>query len=174
VFAVAFAVFVDTLPAGIISYRRLLLGLFTITLGMNFLMTINEGRVAPEDFQAMLDRSVWYRDAASLHLTVPVEYSNALEFVPSDAILGYNVTGNGFVYPLFRADFSQRLVYVPLTDDETCDDVARALGDRGTRYLFVAPEHTDDGLVALLGRCAGSGSVIRERARGLYVVKQTN
>jgi hypothetical protein len=171
-FAIAFAAYFDWMGEAPRGYFRILVALLTITLGMNFVMTINEGRVTPQDFATMLSRSTWDRDAAYLHLTVPIEYANALEFVPRDSILGYNVTSNGFVYPLFRSDFSQRIVYIPLKDNETCDQVAAAITDHGTRYLFVAPEQTDDQLMALLGRCAGSGSVIRERARGLYVVKE--
>jgi hypothetical protein len=172
VFAVAFAAFVDGLPESPTSYWRVLIGLMTVTLGFNFVMTINEGRVAPADFQEMLSRSVWDRQSAYLRLTVPEEYANALEFVPREAALGYNVTSNGFVYPLYRADFSQRLAYIPLSADESCEEIAQALGDHGTRYLFVAPEQTDDDLRAMLGHCARLGSVIRERARGLYVVKE--
>jgi len=172
VFALSFAAYLDWLPEFLDGYRRALIVLLTIAMGLNFVMTINEGRVGPEDFQAMLSRSIWEREAAYLRLTVPEEYAHALEFVPRDAILGYNVTGNGFIYPLYRADFSQRLAYIPLTGDETCDEVAHALEVHGTRYLFIAPEHTDDGVLGLLGRCASSQTVIRERARGLYVVKE--
>jgi hypothetical protein len=172
VLAIAFAAFVDGLPDVSAGYWKVLIGLSVITLGFNLVMTVNEGRVKPQDFQMMLSRPIWDRQAAYLRLTVPEEYANALEFVPRDAILGYNVTSNGFVYPLYRADFSQTLVYIPLSADESCDDVAQALDEHGTRYLFVAPEQTDDGIRAMLGRCAGSGSIIRERARGLYVVKE--
>jgi hypothetical protein len=171
-FAVAFGAFLDLLPGMRATYWRGLIGLIAMTLGLNFVMTINEGRVGPGDFQAMLSRSVWDRQAAYLRLTVPEEYANALEFVPGDAVLGYNVTSNGFVYPLYRADFSQRLVYIPLSAHESCDEVAQAVEGHGTRYLFVAPEQTEDAIRVLLARCAGSGSVIRERARGLYVVKE--
>lgn len=172
VFAMAFAAALDDLPALPTSYSRILISLTTITLGLNFVMTVNEGRVGPEDFLAMLSRPVWDRQAAYLRLTVPEEYAYALEFVPREAVLGYNVNSNGFAFPLYRADFSQRLVYIPLSPDESCDEVAQALQSQGTRYLFVAPEQTDDGIRAMLGRCAGSASVIRERARGLYVVKE--
>jgi hypothetical protein len=173
-FALAFAAYLDWLPAMRPGYSKMLIGLTVLSFGLNFVMTINEGRVGPEDFQAMLGRSIWDRQAAYLRLTVPEEYANALEFVPRDAVLGYNVTSNGFVYPLYRADFSQHLAYIPLSADESCDDVALALDSHGTRYLFVAPEQTDDKLRAMLAKCAGSGSVIRERARGLYVVKESN
>ncbi len=112
------------------------------------------------------------RQSAGLSLKVPDEYAQALEIVPRDALLGYNVHNNGFIYPLYRADYSQRLVYVPILEDSTCLSIAEAIEARGTRYLFVAPEHTEDWILSLLNQCATEKDVLRERVRGLYVVKR--
>jgi hypothetical protein len=77
------------------------------------------------------------------------------------------------VYPLYRADFSQALVYVPIEPEDSCEEIAVAMESRGTRYLFVAPEHTDDTLIRRLRVCAADdASPIRERAPGLYVVRR--
>ena len=86
--------------------------------------------------------------------------------------MGYNVHGNGFLYPLYRADYSQHLVYVPIPQGSTCAGIADAIEARGTRYLFVAPEHTEDWILSLLNQCATEKDVLRERVRGLYVVKR--
>jgi hypothetical protein len=119
----------------------------------------------------MLARSVWDRHAGLLHVRAPLEYESVYRYVPADAVLGYNLTANGFVYPLYRADFSQRLVYVPFTPADSCESIAQAMASRGTRYLFVAPEHSEDLNIARLRECAADGSVLRERAIGLYVTR---
>jgi hypothetical protein len=112
------------------------------------------------------------RDAALFRDNIPDPYPLANQIVPSQDLLGYNVFGNGFTYPLYRADFSQRIVYIPFTNSSSCEHVAEAMEARGTRYLLVAPEHTEDDKIALLQACADAGNVIQERARGLYVVKR--
>jgi hypothetical protein len=152
--------------------RRGLSVLFAFGLAMNVIMATNYNLVSLEEISRMLSRPAWQRDAGRFHLRAPLEYEFAYTHVPGDALLGYNVHENGFVYPLYRADFSQRLIYVPLSEDDSCEAIARAMEARGTRYLFVAPEHTDDGLLRRLRECAATPSPIRERVGGLYVVKR--
>jgi hypothetical protein len=125
-----------------------------------------------EEIARMLALPVLERDAGRSRIRAPEEYENPYAFVPRESTLGYNVHENGFIYPLYRADFSQRLVFVPASPEDSCEKIAQAMEDLGTRYLFVAPEHTDDGLIQRLRQCASGVSPIRERARGLYVVKR--
>jgi hypothetical protein len=146
--------------------------LFGFCLIMNLPMTLNYNLFSVSDFQAMLALPAWERQSGTLHVRVPDEYESVYAFVPREEILGYNLHENGFVYPLFRADFSQRLVFVPFSSTDSCDSIAEAMESRGTRYLFVAPEHTPDLNIARLRECAAEGSAIRERAGGLYVVKR--
>lgn len=63
-------------------------------------------------------------------------------------------------------------MFIPVSASDSCEKIAQAMEEHGTRYLFVAPEHTDDHLIARLRECAGTASPIRERAGGLYVVKR--
>ena len=120
----------------------------------------------------MLSLPVLNRSAASLQINVPDGYKNALEIVPNDAVLGYATHSNGFIYPLYRADLSQQITYVPVSLEGTCEEVAQAMDERGTRYLFVAPEHSSDQVIAYLRNCGDTDTVIRERSRGLYVIKR--
>lgn len=147
-------------------------GLLTAACALNVSMTLNYNIVSPDDFKAMLNKPALQRQASDLQVTVPPEYAMALALVPPDAVLGYNVHGNGFTYPLYRADYSQHLVYVPIPPGSTCDSIADAMRARGTRYLFVAPEHTEDWILGLLNTCANEQDVLRERVRGLYVDKR--
>jgi hypothetical protein len=147
-------------------------GLLSAACGLNVAMTLNYNTISLDDFRTMLSLPALDRESSAFGETVPDEYAAALEIVPRDTILGYNVHGNGFTYPLYRADYSQRLVYVPIPDGSTCGSVADSIEARGTRYLFVAPEHTEDWILTLLNQCATEKDVLRERVRGLYVVKR--
>jgi hypothetical protein len=142
-----------------------------LAMALNFTAMLNYGRIPPDRFQAMYDLPLLERDAASLRLNMPGEYENTLKIVPRDAVLGYNVHSNGFIYPLYRADLSQRLVYIPISTTGTCYDVAQAMRERGTRYLFVAPEHTSDDVIGFLNMCGETETALRERSRNLYVLK---
>jgi hypothetical protein len=150
--------------------RSTLALLFTVCMALNFLTTVNYNLVKVADLVSMLERPFPDRQAAFLRVHVPLEYENALIHVPPEAILGYNVHRNGFIYPLFRADFSQRLAYIRIQPEESCSDIARSLKAAGTRYLVGAPEHTDDSILALLHSCGEDGTVLRELGVGLYVL----
>jgi hypothetical protein len=72
---------------------------------------------------------------------------------------------------LYRADFPRHWS-TPIEPEDSCEEIAVAMESR-TRYLFVAPEHTDDTLIRRLRVCAADdASPIRERAPGLYVVRR--
>jgi hypothetical protein len=172
-FCLGLGLFFEPLASMDPTGRRLLVGLFGFGLVMNMILTANYGLVSIEEISRMLSFPVGDRAASRFHLRAPIEYELAYDIVPAEALLGYNVHANGFVYPLYRADFSQALVYIPFSESDTCESIASAMEARGTRYLFVAPEHTDDGLIRRLRECAAAdASPIRERARGLYVVKR--
>ena len=171
-FALGIGIFVDPIERMDPSRRRVLATLFGFGLVMNVIMTVNYNLVSTQEIVRILSFSVWERDAGRLRVRAPVEYELAYAYVPREALLGYSVHENGFIYPLYRADFSQRLVFIPVTADDTCEEIARAMEARGTRYLFVAPEHSDDSLILRLRQCAATTSPIRERAGGLYVVKR--
>lgn len=151
--------------------RRAVIVLFAFCVTMNTLIGLTYNLIPFEEFRRMLARPVWDRHAGLLHVRAPLEYESVYRFVPTDAVLGYNLTANGFVYPLYRADFSQRLVYVPFAPADSCESIAQAMASRGTRYLFVAPEHSEDLNIARLRECAEDGAVLRERAIGLYVTR---
>lgn len=150
------------------------LAVFSLCVLLNMIMMLNYGRIRLDRFDFMIGRSVWERHTSALGSIIPEEYQNALEIVPEGVRLGYNVHSNGFIYPLYRADFNQELVYVPILPGDSCQEIASRLDHAQTRYLFVAPEHSFDSNIAILKGCAGEGALIRERARGLYVIKRDN
>ena len=167
----ALAAVFDGFPDEFKAAKQWLSFLFVSCLALNLVMTVTYNLIPIRTFEEMLSRSVWERDAALLDVYMPDEYFSALEIVGSEERLGYNVHANGFVYPLYRSDYSQDLVYVPFSPVDSCDDIANEMRVRGTRYLMVAPEHTEDEKILLLQRCAIDGDVIRERGINLYVIK---
>jgi hypothetical protein len=151
--------------------RKALIGLFVFCLGMNAALSLTYNLIPLESFRAMLALPAMEREAGKLHVQVPVEYESVYQYVPKDATLGYNLHENGFVYPLLRADLSQDLAYIPLTAAATCEQIAGEMRAHNTRYLFVAPVHTEDYVIGILESCATSGEVLRERAPGLFVIE---
>ncbi len=170
-FSLAFAEWVDYLRQADGWLVRAAAVLTIVTVGLNFAMTLNYGILRPDQFQQMLERSVWDRQSATLKVNMPAEYENAIVYVPKHALLGYDVSSNGFIYPLYRADFSQPIVYVPFDASDSCQMIVKKMTLRGTRYLFVAPEHTPDAKIAQLQTCSETpSSGLRQRARGVYVI----
>lgn len=169
-FCLGFAMFWDALAGSWLWLRSSFVVIYVVTVCLSLASMVNYGQINPDEFAGMLDKPVWQRDAAVFHETVPQEYETALGIVPSEARLGYNVINNGFIYPLYRSDYSQRLVYIPVRPDETCQAIAGRMLGSGTRYLFVAPVHTPDRVISRLRSCADGGTYIRQRARSLYVL----
>jgi hypothetical protein len=170
----ALAAVFDWFPDELKVAKQGLSFLFVICLALNLVMTVTYNLIPIRTFEEMLSRSVWERDAALLDVYMPDEYSSALEIVGSEMRLGYNVHVNGFIYPLYRSDYSQNLVYIPFSPVDSCEDIASEMRLRGTRYLMVAPVHSDDEIISLLQRCAIAGDVIRERGINLYVIESSN
>ena len=170
-FCLALAILWDEWPGGMRLARSGLAVLFAFGLGLNFVMTLNYNKISAEEFRGMLELPALDRDAALFEDNMPKPYRNAVQIVPKDALLGYNVHNNGFVYPMYRSDYSQNIVYVPFSAQDTCEQIAERMRERGTRYLVVAPEHTHNSNLARLRECGGQEGVIRERAQGLYVLR---
>jgi hypothetical protein len=171
-FSFGFGLILDRIRSTGSRWQIGIIALVILSLGLNFVMTLNYGIVPMEATIAMLDRAGFERDSARFRFRVPEEYESAIELTPKTEPLGYNVHHNGFIYPWFRSDFSQRLVYVSLNDDDTCVEVANKMRKNGVKYLSVAPEHTDDLIIANLQQCAIEGTSIRERGLELYVIEE--
>ena len=144
--------------------------MFCAALALNLATTLNYNRVSLDRFGLMLERPLWERQAALLKLNMPPEYEHAILFGPADELLGYNVGDNGFVYPLFRADYRQRLIYIPVSGADDCGSIAAHMRQHGTDYLFVAEGHTSGEVIQQVRDCAQDGGLMMEESRGLYVI----
>jgi len=170
-FALAFGGFLDWTGGRRSLVRNPTILLFVVTSVLNLLMTLNYGIITVENFQRMLRRPLWQREAAALKAYVPGEYENALMTVPRSEPLGYNVHGNGFIYPLYRADFSQRLIYLPLKAANSCQEIEDKMRERGLRWLFAAEGHTAHAILERLDRCAQGSAGLMSPMRGVYALR---
>jgi len=143
--------------------------IFAFCLGCNLLLTMNYNRITIEQFSLMLDTAVVDRDAAILSVYVPDEYKEALEIVSNAEVLGYNVSLDGLIYPLYRADYSQRIVYIPVSGDDSCENIAARMETAGTKWLFTAETMTETSVRSNLQKCEHAGFLTSPR-RGLYVL----
>jgi len=146
--------------------------LFSTLTALNLIMVVTYNTFRIQDIQAMLSLPFYERDSAAFSVVTPKAYQNFIENVPREALLGYNVTGNGFVYPLYRGDYSQRIVYIPIDKDDRCEDIIESMQAKGTRYLFTAPVHTLDAVRDKLFQCSQTGSKLRELGVDLYVISK--
>lgn len=77
-------------------------------------------------------------------------------------MLGYSVHSDGWIYPLHRADMSQRLAYVPFPADGTYDSLLNDLRVRGLEWLFVVgtPNKVNES-VAAANQCVQVGRILK-------------
>jgi hypothetical protein len=169
IFALGFAALYDSLPKAYRLERFAFAGLFMFCLALNLLLTVNYNRITIEQFARMLSTPVGDRDAAKLSVYVPEEYEEALDTVSNSELLGYNMFLDGLIYPLYRADYSQRIVYVPISEDDSCESVAERMRSAGTTWLFTSETMTDDSVRSKLRGCEEAGLLTSPR-RGLYVL----
>lgn len=168
---IAFMVLLEKIESYTVE-RFLFILLFMICAGLNFLNTINYHRITFDQFKLIMQYPVLERDAAKLHVYVPYEYQWALENVPNDEVLGYSVHNNGFVYPLYRADFSQMLAYIPVqVENGACSEVIQEMRSRGTSWLFLPKNHSDDKVRQVINGCIEEDYLINME-NGLYKINE--
>jgi hypothetical protein len=170
ILALVFAALLDWIPKSYRIERLAFSSLFCFCIVLNLWLTLNYNRITIEQFDLMLDTPAGQRDAAKLNVYVPNEYPAALEYVPNDELLGYNVDLDGLIYPLYRADYSQRLTYLPFSSDGDCESLVTLMKKRGTRFLFTSEELTDWQISNALKRCEDNG-YFETPKKGLYVLR---
>ncbi|MCP4656778.1 MAG: hypothetical protein GY856_15300 [bacterium] len=117
------------------AIRRSFYLLATTCLALNFIGTLDIGFLPPRAWKLMAGLPLAERSAAALGPYFGSRYMRALEAIPREEVIGYNVNYNGWIYPLYDADLSRRILFVPIHHDT---DVAEAMLQRDLRYLFVS------------------------------------
>lgn len=169
IFTLAVAALWDWIPPMARLLRRVMTSLFVFSVSMNLLVTLNYGRIPIGQFKRMLELPTTKRDSARLRITVPGEYQRALDLVPEDEILGYFVHQNGFIYPLYRSDYSQHLAFIPLQEIGGCEELRLEMVHRGTMWLFLW--RADTSSQDLVNVCVQADFLV-ERENGLYELVQ--
>jgi len=139
IFALSFIFLIQNL-----SYKwlkALLLNIAMICAILNWIAVLNVGEISVEDFQKMMSMPTLQRSTAELTHQYDGAYEKALQIIPKDKVIGVCFPNNGWAYPLYDADFSQHLEYVPIDDMQ----FARNMKQKGIHYLFIeriTPEQT--------------------------------
>lgn len=170
ILALSFGAFYDGVSKTLRFERFAFNGLVTVTVFLNLWLTLNYNRISINQFNLMLSYPVSQRDTARLQKHVPEEYLTALESIPQGELLGYNVVEDGFVYPLYGADYAQAIQYVPVVLDESCESLYENMQARGVRWLFTSQLMTDWRVTNWIKHCEDDG-YLSSPQRGLYVLQ---
>ncbi len=130
--AITYVLMVPTLR--IAAVRWAFHALATLCLALNFAGSLDTGRFSPAVWRSMAELPVLERSTASLGYLIGGSYGGALSAVPPGETLGYNVGSNGWIYPLYGADFRQRICFVRIVNADVKEEMKRC----GVRLLFVS------------------------------------
>lgn len=146
------------------SVRGALCALALFCTFLNFVGTLSVGKLSADGWRFLANLPVAERRSAALGMFIGTRYDAALQIVPREEVLGYYLAGDAAVYPLYDADYSQRIRYVPLGPEA---DVAEAMREAGVRFLFVAKPWAATNAL----RAAEEAGTIRQVAEGVYVAQ---
>jgi len=163
-FATCFALVVGRLQTA--SIRMALCGVATACMLLNFAGSLGTGFLNPSDWRRMARLPIQERSTAALGLFIGDQYQEALQMVPADEGIAYTTHGDGWVYPLYGADLSRKIRYLPLDSDEAITDT---MHKHQLRYLFTGgAEARERNLV----RAATEAGLLRKIGKALYVREQ--
>jgi hypothetical protein len=164
--AVCFAILIQHVQLKV--FRRAFVLLASGCLLLNFAGTINVGLLERSHWQAMAHLPLTERSAAALQalgLRIGPTYQEVLKAVPPKETLGYTVPENGVIYPLYGADLSRRVRYVPTPQDGT---IVNQMDRQDIKYLFAwRPRQNTKAAIAT----AVNSGLLQAVQKGLYVRK---
>lgn len=132
IFAIAFGGLIRDIPFQPIRLNLLLLCALCILL--NLVGSMGTGLYQYSDWKMkiktpVLERAVW------------AGQEDLLGRVPPGETLGYIVHGDHWIYPLYKPDFSQRVVYVNRKPGESYEEAMRRMN---VKYVFIWHEAVND------------------------------
>jgi hypothetical protein len=158
--ALAFCLMISVLPAS--RTRACITALAGLCALLNFIGTLTPERFPPRQWAALMQLPVMQRSTAVLGHRIGPTYQAALQIVPPDERIGYNVNFDGWIYPLYDADLSRHLQYVEIDQGESVLDAMIATD---VRYLFVSRPRPF--VQSALDREVAAGRILQVAA-GLY------
>ena len=162
IFALSFAFLIQNLSHKWL--KALLLSVAMICAILNWIAILNVGEISLEDFQKMMSMPTLLRSTAELTHQYDGAYKKTLQIIPKEEVIGVCFPNNGWAYPLYDADFSRYLEYVPIEDMQ----FTRNMKQKGIHYLFIeriVPEQTQ-----LIQKSIQSGS-LKKIEEFLYALK---
>jgi hypothetical protein len=162
IFALSFAFLLSN-----ISYkwlRGLLFAVALICTLLNWIAVLNVGEISVDDFQKMMSMPALQRSTAELTAHYEGAFRKALQIIPKDEIIGVCFPNNGWAYPLYDADYSRRLEYMPIENIGFTQEMKQ----KGINYLFI--ERIADAQTKLIQKAVQDGSL--KKIEGfLYALK---
>jgi hypothetical protein len=162
IFALSFAFLLSN-----ISYkwlRGLLFAVALICTLLNWIAVLNVGEISVDDFQKMMSMPALQRSTAELTAHYEGAFRKALQIIPKDEIIGVCFPNNGWAYPLYDADYSRRLEYVPIENINFIQEMKQ----KGINYLFI--ERITDAQTKLIQKAVQDGS-LKKIEEFLYALK---
>ncbi len=134
VFAIAFGALLISLRLRWVQAPLIVLAV--VCSLFNFLAVLNVGVFSKEHLGRLMALPPLKRSLTEANINFPwatgAAYREVLEGVPEDEIIGYNLKKNDVIYPLYGADLSRRLRYLP----GSYADFANAMKSHDIRYLY--------------------------------------
>ena len=113
-----------------------LIALAVICSLLNYLAVLNVGVFSKEDLGRLMALPPLQRSVVNANLNFPWvtgrAYREVLKHVPADEVIGYSLTKNDVIYPLYGGDLSRRLRYLPGSPDS----LVNSMNAHGIRYLY--------------------------------------
>ncbi len=157
IFPVAFAILVPSLGSD--SIRGSLALVAAAACVCNLVGSLNNGYCAPSDWRHLAAMPI--RDRTAAQMSGP-NYLHALREVPKGETIGYDMHPNGFLYPLYGADYAWTTKAFRVLESP---DVLADMRSAGVRYLFCP--YQGKMVKARLKPLVAAGR-LRERGWGLY------
>ena len=157
IFPVAFVILVPALRSD--SIRRALVLLAAACCLCNLAGALNNGYLSPADWKRQFKIPLLERCAAQ---SSGENYANVSQKVPKGETIGYDMHPNGWLYPLYGADYGWRTMSFDVLAGH---DIVGEMKRSGVRYLFCA--YQGKMVKAKLKPLVNAGK-LRERGWGLY------
>lgn len=164
--AIAYVATISRLRAP--AFRGAIHGLAALCVLANLVGTLQAGHFSPPVWRHMASLPVAERSTANLRFLIGPTYREALSTVPRNEVLAYDTGPNGWIYPLYDADLSQRICFVPVEDGQKGAATRRAMEACDARFLFVARPFSQ-GMPALEETLRRRG--FRQIQKGLFVAR---
>ena len=162
IFALSFVFLISNL-----SYkwlRGILIGIALICTLLNWIAVLNVGEISISDFQKMMSMPALQRSTAELTSHYEGAFRKALQIIPKDEVIGVCFPNNGWAYPLYDADYSRRIEYIPISDITFTQDMRQ----KGIKYLFI--ERINEEQNKLIQKAVEEGS-LKKIEDFLYALK---